>query len=395
MASRTGVAGGASDDLPCDGGDAAGLSAGLRSTAPGPFRLAVRADSSDAHPSRSLDPSRQGVDATGIICRMSEENAMSFGEGNAACPFLAFDDDRDHRADYSDSRHRCYAAAEPEPLDCVAPGAVLPLGGLRRLPGLPRMGQRGSGRRRRRRSARTPPSGKASRKPGRRAGLPRQPAAPPRRRLHGSRPRRGPGFRAVGLRGRPQANSDSRRSHRPSRAPAFRAATTTPTSRRQVTKPDWENPPRYDELPAAAPPRRPEQQPAAAAGRRGRLGRHGRPDPGAALRSQGRRRGYAQPVADRPLHPSSIAPRSSPTPEPDRTFLVYRVRSGDTLNSIAVRNGITYEQIRAANPQITNPNHIQVGRVVYVPWQTWVIPSPTPSLTPTPEFTPTPVPTLN
>jgi len=32
-----------------------------------------------------------------------------------ACPFVAFEDDRDHRSDAPDYRHRCFASAEPEP----------------------------------------------------------------------------------------------------------------------------------------------------------------------------------------------------------------------------------------------------------------------------------------
>jgi len=46
---------------------------------------------------------------------MSDETVTSFQEGHAACPFVAFEDDRDHRADHPDYGHRCFAAAEPEP----------------------------------------------------------------------------------------------------------------------------------------------------------------------------------------------------------------------------------------------------------------------------------------
>jgi hypothetical protein len=50
-----------------------------------------------------------------MIYPMSDETVTSFQEGHAACPFVAFEDDRDHRADNPDYRHRCFAAAEPEP----------------------------------------------------------------------------------------------------------------------------------------------------------------------------------------------------------------------------------------------------------------------------------------
>lgn len=38
-----------------------------------------------------------------------------FGEGPAACPFVALDSDRDRRLDEPDHRHRCYAEPEPAP----------------------------------------------------------------------------------------------------------------------------------------------------------------------------------------------------------------------------------------------------------------------------------------
>jgi hypothetical protein len=43
------------------------------------------------------------------------------------------------------------------------------------------------------------------------------------------------------------------------------------------------------------------------------------------------------------------------------------VQPGDTLSKIAKRNGISLAQLLQANPQITNPNKIQVGQVVNLP----------------------------
>jgi LysM repeat protein len=40
---------------------------------------------------------------------------MLFGDGPSACPFVAFESDRDSRADEPDHRHRCYAEPEPAP----------------------------------------------------------------------------------------------------------------------------------------------------------------------------------------------------------------------------------------------------------------------------------------
>ena len=45
----------------------------------------------------------------------------------------------------------------------------------------------------------------------------------------------------------------------------------------------------------------------------------------------------------------------------------YKIRPGDTLSKIARRNGISLAQLLQANPQITNPDKIQVGQVVNLP----------------------------
>src|SRR3954447_15329692 len=43
------------------------------------------------------------------------ERGLPSVEGSPACPFVAFEDDRDERADRPDHRHRCYAEAVPAP----------------------------------------------------------------------------------------------------------------------------------------------------------------------------------------------------------------------------------------------------------------------------------------
>ncbi|HVM29406.1 MAG TPA: LysM domain-containing protein [Candidatus Limnocylindrales bacterium] len=58
-------------------------------------------------------------------------------------------------------------------------------------------------------------------------------------------------------------------------------------------------------------------------------------------------------------------PTPSPTPEP--TTVTHTIAPGDTLFGIAVRYEVTVEQILAANPQVTNPNLIQVGQVITIP----------------------------
>ncbi|MET3712699.1 LysM repeat protein [Sphingomonas trueperi] len=45
----------------------------------------------------------------------------------------------------------------------------------------------------------------------------------------------------------------------------------------------------------------------------------------------------------------------------------YTVRHGDTLSSIAARNGVSLSALRAANPQIRNPNLIFPGQTIALP----------------------------
>ena len=47
--------------------------------------------------------------------------------------------------------------------------------------------------------------------------------------------------------------------------------------------------------------------------------------------------------------------------------MTYKIQPGDTLSKIAKRNGISLAQLLKANPQITNPDKIQVGQVVNLP----------------------------
>src|SRR5262245_28507932 len=43
------------------------------------------------------------------------ERGLPIVDGAPACPFVAFEDDRDERASSPDHRHRCYAEARPAP----------------------------------------------------------------------------------------------------------------------------------------------------------------------------------------------------------------------------------------------------------------------------------------
>ncbi|HEU4507697.1 MAG TPA: LysM domain-containing protein [Pyrinomonadaceae bacterium] len=47
--------------------------------------------------------------------------------------------------------------------------------------------------------------------------------------------------------------------------------------------------------------------------------------------------------------------------------MTYTVRPGDTMAKIAMRNGVSVAQLLQANPQVTNPNRINVGDVLNIP----------------------------
>jgi LysM repeat protein len=70
-----------------------------------------------------------------------------------------------------------------------------------------------------------------------------------------------------------------------------------------------------------------------------------------------------------PSSSPSLAPSQSiePTAPPSPTATIYRIKSGDTLLKIAKANGITIEQLLAANPDIKNPNRIVVGQEITIP----------------------------
>ncbi len=78
--------------------------------------------------------------------------------------------------------------------------------------------------------------------------------------------------------------------------------------------------------------------------------------------------------AERPedVTPEVLAEIVVPTPtavpvviEPEE--LSYTIEAGDLLSTVAQRFGLSLDELLAANPQITDPNTIQVGDVVTIP----------------------------
>ncbi len=76
----------------------------------------------------------------------------------------------------------------------------------------------------------------------------------------------------------------------------------------------------------------------------------------------------ATPTDAQPTLTTTPAP-TGPTAEPtvDATPRLYRIRAGDSLARIARRFDLTVSDILAANPDIANPNQIQVGQLIVIP----------------------------
>lgn len=74
------------------------------------------------------------------------------------------------------------------------------------------------------------------------------------------------------------------------------------------------------------------------------------------------------------LPTASTVPTVTPQPTPATTSRTYRVKKNDTLLKIARHFKVNVNDILAANPQITDPNHIEPGQVIVIP-----LPAPSPS----------------
>jgi LysM repeat protein len=93
-----------------------------------------------------------------------------------------------------------------------------------------------------------------------------------------------------------------------------------------------------------------------------------------------------------PKPPSQPEPEPAPRPIPDSgDYFVYTAVSGDTLNAIAKRYGITVRELIEAN-NIEDPNLIRVGQKLVIPG---VIKPPKPTPVPEPEPEPSPAPPLS
>ena len=73
--------------------------------------------------------------------------------------------------------------------------------------------------------------------------------------------------------------------------------------------------------------------------------------------------------------PSPAAtPTAAATPQPSPRL--YKIKTGDTMARISRKFDVSVEEILAANPQITNPDRIQVGQFIVIPMSAAATPAP-------------------
>jgi LysM repeat protein len=86
-------------------------------------------------------------------------------------------------------------------------------------------------------------------------------------------------------------------------------------------------------------------------------------DPDVGLRGTLRPGALRSPAGSVTPRPVARTPEPTPAPTPIR----YRIRRGDTLAAIARRFGVPWRRIMRFNDNITDPNRIQEGQVIYIP----------------------------
>lgn len=308
----------------------------------------------------------------GIIYRVTEEPTNSFDGGPNACPFVAFEDDRDHRSDAPDYRHRCFAAPEPEPRAfphqeryCLSDGfAACPIF-------LDWARQEAAGVK----------SGAALAVSAGSVVADDTPDADSGPAFLASRPRSTVAVEnAAGKRtgdasaGLWSYDAETKRSAAPAAPPpSSLGAPAVAMARRGPTHPGWENPPRLESFPRlrSRDDRRANQPLFIAAVFIAAImvalvvypfvfgSNHGS-TPG----------GVGSPVGTGASQGPSASSSQGTVPSASSrfSFQTYKVKSGDYLAKIAAKYNLQSWELLAANPSLQgNPNHIEVDQVLNIP----------------------------
>ncbi|MFI5258212.1 MAG: LysM peptidoglycan-binding domain-containing protein [Candidatus Limnocylindrales bacterium] len=307
---------------------------------------------------------------------MIEEPSTPSDSGPTACPFVAFEDDRDHRSSAPDYNHRCFAAPEPEPRAFPHQERYCLSAEFARCPVFLDWA--------RQEAAAIKPSpvpavaaafGDAP-VGGAGSGVAEDDAAAPAFLAARSRVSVTPEIAPASKRtadasaGLWSYEGESRRSTAPSAPipPSSVAEPAVAMARRGPSHPGWENPPRLENFPRLrSREEHRANQPLFVAAVAVALimvalvlfpiitsPHGGGPAPSGSLPAGG----------SAPL--DSSVPSAQDTSSAPMSFLVYRVKSGDYMAAIAARFNIPLWELELANPGV-DPNYIQVGQPLNIP----------------------------
>lgn len=334
---------------------------------------------------------------------MIDEPTSTSETGPRACPFVAFEDDRDHRSTSPDYRHRCFAAAEPESrafpqqekycLTAGFPQCPVFLDWARQEAAAVKVGT-------------TPvsPAETAAAITG--ASLAAESVAPA---FLASRTRTMPDDASAATRRAADASAtlwtyDTQTKHAPAPAapppPSSLGAPAVAMARRGPSHPGWENPPRLENFPRlrSREERRANQPlliaaigmalvmvalilfPVLSSPKSGGIGGGGAAGAGGSSASEIASAGDESPT-----------PEATPTPAPAKTlpdgYFSYRVLPGDFVAKIAQKFNLQVWELEVANsteartkmglPSISNFDILYVGWTLLIPPPGLLTPPPT------------------
>ncbi len=314
---------------------------------------------------------------------MIEEPTNSLEGGPGACPFVAFEDDRDHRSDAPDYRHRCFAAPEPEPRAfphqeryCLSDGfASCPIF-------LDWARQEAAGVK----SGATPAAAAAIVAVGGTTDEDNAPAfLAPRARFTadvGAITTKRTGDASAGLW---SYDAETRSTPAPAAPlpPSSLGAPSLAMARRGPSHPGWENPPRVESFPRLrSRDDRKANQPLLivaifAAAIMVALVAYPFVFPsnyGSTAGGSGSLAPVGSGASHGPGASSSQGTGSSATPRV--SFQIYTVKKGDYMGAIAALFNLSLYELQAANPQVPADGHIEVGQPLNVPPAGYFTPPP-------------------
>ena len=324
---------------------------------------------------------------------MIDEPTTPIDGGPSACPFVAFEDDRDHRSSSPDYRHRCFAAPEPEPRAFPHQERYCLSGDFPQCPVFLDWARQEAAAVKSGSAVATTPAAVALAAEAAAAAATEDEGAPA---FLAGRPRTAPIVdTTLSARRATDASAtlwtydnETKRSQAPAALPppSSLGAPAVAMARRGPSHPGWETPPRLEHFPRlrSREDRRANQPlllaavgmslvmvalilfPILSSAKAGNVGGGGTQGPA----SNGTGNSQNSVPTD----------QSTASPEPSHNYFTYRVISNDSVMIIANRFQVDYNDIYALNPQIKAPNYvIQVGWVLKIPLPGYVPPEASPS----------------